>query len=87
MAGWELDNARGVWQQRTAADAEDLPSWFLLGNAHLAADRDLAVDISEGDPVLVSGSEEALAILKAERLRRDRQVGLGEFVRGLRQGQ
>lgn len=31
--------------------------------------------------------EEALAILKAERLRRDRQVGLGEFVRGLRQGQ
>ncbi len=31
--------------------------------------------------------EEALAVLKAERLRRDRQVGLGEFVRGLRQGQ
>jgi guanylate kinase len=30
---------------------------------------------------------EALAILKAERLRRDRQVGLGEFVKGLRQGQ
>jgi guanylate kinase len=28
----------------------------------------------------------ALAILKAERLRRDRQVGLGEFVKGLRQG-
>jgi guanylate kinase len=30
---------------------------------------------------------ETLAILKAERLRRDRQVGLGEFVKGLRQGQ
>ncbi len=30
---------------------------------------------------------EALAILNAERLRRDRQVGLGEFVKGLRQGQ
>lgn len=29
---------------------------------------------------------EALAILKAERLRRERQVGLGEFVKGLRQG-
>lgn len=30
---------------------------------------------------------QALAILKAERLKRDRQVGLGEFVKGLRQGQ
>ena len=30
--------------------------------------------------------EQALAILKAERLRRDRQIGLGEFVKGLRQG-
>ena len=30
---------------------------------------------------------EALAILQAERLRRDRRVGLGEFVKGLRQGQ
>jgi guanylate kinase len=29
---------------------------------------------------------ETLAILKAERLRRDRQVGLGEFVKGLREG-
>ncbi len=29
---------------------------------------------------------ETLAILKAERLRRDRQIGLGEFVKGLRQG-
>ncbi len=29
---------------------------------------------------------QTLAILKAERLRRDRQVGLGEFVKGLRQG-
>ncbi len=29
---------------------------------------------------------QALAILKAERLKRDRQVGLGEFVKGLRQG-
>lgn len=29
---------------------------------------------------------QALAILYAERLRRDRQVGLGEFVKGLRQG-
>ena len=27
-----------------------------------------------------------LAILKAERLRRDRQIGLGEFVKGLRHG-
>lgn len=30
---------------------------------------------------------QALAILKAERLKRDRRVGLGEFVKGLRQGQ
>jgi guanylate kinase len=29
---------------------------------------------------------QALAILKAERLKRDRRVGLGEFVKGLRQG-
>jgi guanylate kinase len=29
---------------------------------------------------------QTLAILQAERLRRDRQVGLGEFVKGLRQG-
>jgi len=34
-----------------------------------------------------SSVSEALAILKAERLKRDRQVGLGEFVKGLRQGQ
>ena len=27
------------------------------------------------------------AILTAERLRRERQIGLGEFVKGLRQGQ
>lgn len=30
--------------------------------------------------------DSALALLKAERLRRDRQIGLGEFVKGLRQG-
>ena len=30
--------------------------------------------------------EMVMAILQAERLRRDRQVGLGEFVRGLRDG-
>ncbi len=30
---------------------------------------------------------EVLSILRAERLRRDRRVGLGEFVKGLRQGQ
>ena len=29
---------------------------------------------------------ETLAILKAERLRRDRRVGLAEIVKGLRQG-
>lgn len=34
-----------------------------------------------------SSVSEALAILKAERLKRARQVGLGEFVKGLRQGQ
>jgi guanylate kinase len=33
-----------------------------------------------------SSVSQALAILKAERLKRDRQVGLGEFVKGLRQG-
>jgi guanylate kinase len=31
--------------------------------------------------------QQAQAILTAERLRRDRQVGLGEFVKGLRAGQ
>ena len=30
---------------------------------------------------------QALAILRAERLKRDRLIGLGEFVKGLRQGQ
>jgi guanylate kinase len=30
---------------------------------------------------------EVLSVLRAERLRRDRRVGLGEFVKGLRQGQ
>ena len=34
-----------------------------------------------------SSVSQALAILKAERLKRGRQVGLGEFVKGLRQGQ
>ena len=33
-----------------------------------------------------SSVSQALAILNAERLKRDRQVGLGEFVKGLRQG-
>ena len=34
-----------------------------------------------------SSVSQALAILKAERLKRGRQVGLGEFVKGLRHGQ
>lgn len=34
-----------------------------------------------------SSVSHALAILQAERLKRDRQIGLGEFVKGLRQGQ
>jgi guanylate kinase len=30
--------------------------------------------------------DQAMAILKAERLRRERLIGLGEFVKGLRTG-
>jgi guanylate kinase len=42
---------------------------------YIVINRDVAQSVAE-----------TLAILKAERLRRDRQVGLGEFVKGLRQG-
>ena len=43
---------------------------------YIIINRDVDVSVSQ-----------ALAILWAERLKRDRQVGLGEFVKGLRQGQ
>jgi guanylate kinase len=42
---------------------------------YIVINRDVAQSVAQ-----------TLAILKAERLRRDRQVGLGEFVKGLRQG-
>ena len=42
---------------------------------YIVINRDVAQSVAQ-----------TLAILQAERLRRDRQVGLGEFVKGLRQG-
>ena len=42
---------------------------------YIVINRDVAQSVAQ-----------TLAILQAERLRRDRQIGLGEFVKGLRQG-
>jgi len=42
---------------------------------YIVVNRDVAESVAQ-----------ILAILQAERLRRDRQIGLGEFVKGLRQG-
>lgn len=57
----------------------------------MAKAADEMTHYAEYDYIIINHNVEAsvaqaLAILKAERLKRDRRVGLGEFVKGLRQG-
>ena len=44
-------------------DLRQLLVHVLAENGHLAADRQLQVELADGPPVVVEGSEEALAIL------------------------
>ena len=58
----------------------------------MAKAADEMTHYAEYDYIIINRNAEvsvaqALAILRAERLKRDRLVGLGEFVKGLRQGQ
>jgi guanylate kinase len=59
--------------------------------SRMAKASDEMTHYAEYDYIIINNNvedsvAEAHAILKAERLRRDRQIGLGEFVKGLRQG-
>ncbi|MEX2617581.1 MAG: guanylate kinase [Alphaproteobacteria bacterium] len=59
--------------------------------SRMAKAADEMTHYAEYDYIIINRDVEesvdsALALLKAERLRRDRQIGLGEFVKGLRQG-
>ncbi len=59
--------------------------------SRMAKAADEMTHYAEYDYIIINHDVEesvdsALALLKAERLRRDRQIGLGEFVKGLRQG-
>jgi guanylate kinase len=58
---------------RMAKAADEMSHWPEYD--YIVVNREIAASVAEVE-----------AILTAERLRRERQVGLGEFVRGLREG-
>jgi len=58
---------------RMARAADEMSHWPEYD--YIVVNRDVAASVAEVE-----------AILTAERLRRERQIGLGEFVRGLREG-
>ncbi len=62
-----------VVAQRMAKAADEMSHWPEYD--YIVVNREVAASVAE-----------VQAILTAERLRRERQVGLGEFVRGLREG-
>jgi len=62
-----------VVAQRMARAADEMSHWPEYD--YIVVNREIAASVAEVE-----------AILTAERLRRDRQIGLGEFVRGLREG-
>ncbi len=62
-----------VVAQRMAKAADEMSHWPEYD--YIVVNREVAASVAE-----------VQAILTAERLRRERQIGLGEFVRGLREG-
>ena len=62
-----------VVAQRMAKAADEMSHWPEYD--YIVVNREVAASVAE-----------VQAILTAERLRRERQVGLGDFVRGLREG-
>jgi len=62
-----------VVAQRMARAADEMSHWPEYD--YIVVNREIAASVAEVE-----------AILTAERLRRERQIGLGEFVRGLREG-
>lgn len=62
-----------VVAQRMAKAADEMSHWPEYD--YIVVNREIAASVAEVE-----------AILTAERLRRERQIGLGEFVRGLREG-
>jgi len=62
-----------VVAQRMARAADEMSHWPEYD--YIVVNREIAASVAEIE-----------AILTAERLRRERQIGLGEFVRGLREG-